>query len=244
MSDAPTQWITAHDSYRDYKKGKVWLDKNKIPSMLDKDAGVTVYDRAKIAEIVESERVADKSGGPDPKEESDAEVTYQTAENVKATGKLLQTVLVHYERMHDKHERASKSLWDTMLTQLQHQNEHILNLENHALEMRAVTERAMSLEHERALMTKQAEHRGRLQENALDTLKQTLGPWAMQKFGMGAPGGGAGGNPAAEKVGAFTIQILGSISDEQFEKMREGVGNEVFAALSALRQSIRAGEIK
>jgi hypothetical protein len=237
-----TQWISAHDSFREFRKGAQWLKEKKIPSMLDDKIGITVYDRSKIVEALELERHEKGSPGSE-RDESDAEVTFQTAENVKATGKLLQTVLGHYERMHDKNERSSKMLFDILQGQIKTQNEHILNLEMHALEMRAVTERAMSLEHERELMTKQAEHRGKIQEQALDTLKTTLGPWLMTKMG-GPSAMSGGGNPAAEKVGAFTIQVLGTMSDEQFEALRPAMGDEVHAAMGALRQAIKSGEIK
>jgi hypothetical protein len=235
MSDSPDTHISASECFKLYRKGAHWLRTKEIPSRLDESTGVALWETSKILEALD----AGDGEKSHTKELAERDVVSEVAGNVKESANMLRQVHAHLERMFTAHEKASQTLYKTLIDHVQQQNEHVIQLEAQALEMRAVTERAMSLEHERKLAEKEVDRRGVMQEKALGVMKETLLPWFQQKLTNGAPAAESG----AAQVGKFTIQVLSSLSDENFAEMVKTLPSEVGTALSALRTSVKEGAI-
>lgn len=242
-------WLTGKQAYEQFKKGHGWLRKFQIPAKDDPETKQRLYDPEAIRAAIEAELPPmNSNGAANTKAEGEALVVTEVAVNVRETARLLQQVHTHLEKMSVNHEQRSKSLFDTLTAHLDKQNAQVIALEQKALEMRIATENAMSLEHERKLATDESEKRGRMQEEALRSITSTLGPWLQQKLGhVAAPATAATAAAPSrheEKVGAFTIKVLASISDAKFAELEGVLGTEVFQGLAALRSAIQEGSIQ
>lgn len=246
------EWITAGDSWALFRKGAAWLRSNNISRKQHEMTGQTLYSSAQIKEKIRGETTTTpdsddaRSPGRDAKESAEAEVIYDVSTNVKETAGLLRQVCAHLEKMFVNYEKAHQGLFTTLTTHLARQNDQVILLEDKAIEMRAVLERAMSLEHERKLDEDKHSHRKRMQEQALSSIMATALPWIQQKFAKGEVGNGSAPltsappkDETAEKVGAFTIQVLQTISDEQFAQLEKTLGPDVFGAMVQLRMLVK-----
>lgn len=240
MGDAAgdEEWISASESYRKYRRGAQWLQKHKIRSRPD-ESGLVLYDRAAIEEML--------AGGE--RAEPETEVNVGIAGNVRATEGLVKQVLLHHEKMFTAYDAANQAILKTLLAHNEAQNKHIINLEDKGLELRVVLEGAISRQHEREILEKESERRGRIQEQAVQQIGQTLLPWLGpflgKKLGVDAPApAAANGTSHAAQVGTFTIKILGSITDEQFTGLASSLPKDISDGLGELRRAILKGEIQ
>lgn len=257
LDDGGDEWMKPSEVYRLFRRGATWLRSEKIPHRPDPATGGRLWLKAKILERLAEEADDEPSGGgrgrPSPKDEAEAEVAQAIAQNVKAAGDMLRQVLAHHEKMFVAYERAQGAVLDRLIRHTEGQNGQILTLESYILEMRSVAEKAMSLEHERKLAEQQSERSGRIKEEAWKGIQSSLLPWLGpflgKKLNLEAPGaaGAAAPNGTAshsDQVGKFTIQVLSALSDEDFEKMRATLPDEVGQALAALRLGVKEGSIK
>jgi len=241
-------WITSADCFALYHKGAAWLRDKGVPSKVHEMTGQRLYEhtvvKQKLAEPDDEplgKLNTSVNGKSQAKEEAETEVVYEVSSNIKETANLLRQAHLHLEKMFALHDKSQHSLFTTLVTYAEKQNAHIIDLEQNSLEMKIVTEKAMSLQHERDLLTQQDQRRGAMQEKALATMAETLGPWIQQKLGAGTDGATKAPTTPVEKVGAFTVQILSALSDEKFAELEGVLGEETFGALKALRAAIKEG---
>lgn len=247
---AESEWISAAESSRLYKRGGKWLQQNRVPMKSD-ESGLVMYERARIEELVDEARAAAGDVPEGQVTSGVAESVKALADAVKAVDGLIRQVQGHHERLFGQYDLANKGIYTTLREHLEHQNAHVLNLEKHQLEFRIVMESALSQQHERAIASQESERRGRIQEQAAKQIGQVLLPWLGpfigKKLGVDAPAAPAAPDPSASteaaRVGQFAIQLLSAITDEQFDGMKRSLGPEVSGPLDMLRQSILKGEI-
>lgn len=165
------------------------------------------------------------------------------ADLVRAARDMLQQVQKHHETMFEKYMSSFDKLLHSHATQADKQNEHILNLEKQAIEMREAAEKVFNLEHTRKMDELREERTRAMQGKALEMLQKTLLPWLAQKFGGQVPGVQAtSDSPDARfaQLGQAIVGAVVSMNDEQFEALGKILGADEYEVLKMIRQGAQS----
>lgn len=174
-------------------------------------------------------------------ESDDADKT-NMADLVRAARDMLTQVQKHHETMFEKYMASFDKLLGSHATQADKQNEHILNLEKQAIEMREAAEKVFNLEHTRKMDELKEERTRAMQGKALDMLQKTLGPWLAQRLGGAVPGVQATSDTPDARFAQLGQAIVGAVvnmSDEQFAKLGEVLGPDELAVLQMIREGAK-----
>ncbi len=173
------------------------------------------------------------------------------ADLLRASRDLLAQGQKHDELMFDRYMGAFDKLTKMQAEQAEKQNEHILALEQQAMEMREATEKVFNLEHERKMGELREERQRQMQGKALEMLQKTLAPWIMQKLsGMGggavpgAPSQGEGVDPAADPrlahLGQAVVGMVCEMTDEKFLALGKIIGEAEYEVLKTIREGMQS----
>jgi len=173
------------------------------------------------------------------------------ADLLRASRDLLSQGQKHDELMFDRYMGAFDKLIKMQADQAEKQNQHILDLEKQAMEMREATEKVFSLEHERKMGELREERQRQMQGKALEMLQKTLAPWIMQKLsGMGgggavpgAPstgGAGDGGDPRLAHLGQAVVGMVCEMTDEKFAALGQIIGAAEYEVLTTIREGMKS----
>jgi hypothetical protein len=175
-------------------------------------------------------------------EETSEEESLSVADLLRAAKEAMQQSQKHHEIMFDKYMSSFDRLLNTANTSIDKQNEHILELEKQAMEMRDATEKVFNLEHTRKMEELKEQRTQVMQSKALDMVQKTIGPWIAERLGKMAPGiqpSGDAPDPRLAQLGQAVLGILSTMTDEQFEQLGKLIGADEYMALSMLRAQIK-----
>lgn len=167
------------------------------------------------------------------------------AELVRAAVSQLAQGQKHDQIMFDKYMSAFDKVLQTQIDTIEKQNTHIIALENEALKMREAEEKIFNLEHERKLGELREQRKEAMQGKALQMLQQTLGPWVMQRLGGKLPGAPEGAPSAAEidprfsLLGQNVVQMVATMSEENFVALGKLIPDAEYAVLAAIREGMK-----
>lgn len=228
-------WIPAFEAFTRYKvslpKLKEYVKSKKVrKKTINGKEFYSVEDLEKVS-------TSDEAGTPE----------MSAAELLRAARDMMETVLKHDREKHDKYQTDFSQLLKTQSDHIDKQNSHILALEKAQLEMREAAEKVFNLEHQRKLEELREQRREGMQKQAMEMVQKTLGPWVMQKLGgqiSGAASSAAEGgpDPRLAQLGKATVEMVCSMTDENFIKLRDVIPAEEYMVLSAIRESMKGGQ--
>jgi hypothetical protein len=165
------------------------------------------------------------------------------AELLRAARDMVAVAQKHDEVKFDKYQIAQDKLFTSLLGQIEKQNDHILELEKQAMQMREATEKVFNLEHERKMGELREERTRSMQAKALEMLQKTLGPWAAAKLGGVVPGvqasSGDAPDPRFTQLGQAVVGMIGGMSDEKFGALEGIIPPEEYMVLQAIREGLK-----
>ncbi len=172
---------------------------------------------------------------------------------LRASRDLLSQGQKHDELMFDRYMGAFDKLNRMQAEQAEKQNQHILDLEKQAMEMREATEKVFNLEHERKMGELREERQRQMQGKALEMLQKTLAPWIMQKLsGMGGAVPGApdvagsdgsansSGDPRLAHLGQAVVGMVCEMTDEKFAALGQIISAAEYEVLTAIREGMKS----
>lgn len=165
------------------------------------------------------------------------------ADLVRAAGDLLAKGQKHHELMFDKLTAREDKIFDTLVSSIDKQNAHILELEKQAMEMREATDKVFNLEHVRKMDELREERTRSMQAKAIEMLQKTVAPWIAAKVG-GMPGaaGAEGSDPRLAQLGQAVVEMAVNMNDEQFTMLGNVIPAEYHAVLASIRDSMKGAQ--
>lgn len=224
-------WLTGIEAFTQFGKSAPEL---KVLAKLKRVRTKTINGRVMFS----SEDLANL-----PDEDDNSQET-SMADLVRAARDMLAVGQKHQETMFDKYMSSFDKLLKTSADQMDKQNEHILELEKGAMEMREATEKVFNLEHTRKMDELREARTQAMQGKALEMLQKTVMPWVSQKLGGVVPAvqpSAETTDPRLAQLGQAVIGMVGQMTDEQFQKLGTLIGAEEFAGLSMIRESMKGG---
>lgn len=229
-------WVTGLEAYTRYGKNlvelKLLISTKKVRTK--KINGILMYSAEDLEKL--------------PSDDNSQETSM--ADLVRAARDMLQTSQKHDEIMFDKYMVAFDKLLKTAGESIEKQNDHIMNLEKQALEMREATEKVFTLEHERKMGELREERTRGMQAKALEMLQKTFAPWIASKLGGAIPMAGIApeatpsGEPSAPdprlaQLGQAVVAMVVGMSDEKFEALSGIIPPGEFEVLKMIREGMK-----
>lgn len=229
-------WITGLEAFRRYGKSfpvlRLLASSKKVRTK--KVNGTIMYSTEDLEKI--------------PADDENTSPETSMADLVRAAKEMLAVNQKHLETMFDKYMLSFDKLLKTAGDSIEKQNDHIMNLEKQALEMREATEKVFTLEHTRKMDELREERTRGMQTKALQMLQTTFGPWIAAKLGGEIPGLGHQGiaptpdaatDPRLAQLGQAVVGMVVAMSDEKFQALSSLIPPEEFGVLAMIREGMK-----
>lgn len=245
-SEALSVWLFPDEVPRLFGKSKAWLAENAEAGKIrtNEIRGVVRYHRDDVRALVDDDRIQK-----------------QAASAVREAVELATTARTGMQKMLDTLLENNARLFEVQQSALDRSREYNKQLEEANKSLREAAERSLTDEHTRQMMTRDVEHKHKLQDKAADGFGKWAWPLLMSRIGkklgieVQAPPASSseaqppspGPRPAPDPQEAMKIQLadgflgwISTLNDETLEKLKAVLSAEHFTMLLTVYRMVKS----